>query len=338
MALSPRERLIEHALRLITRAEVETPDAAERAREALARWRASSPDHEEAAREALRRWQMLAGMAGDLRQHFGEPGDAPARPGRRQLLRMSVAVAGVTALAAAGLSWQAWREQQALFAQTYRTGTAHTQMVSLPDAASGSQLDLNAQTLLHVRLYRDRRQVVLERGDARFDVAPDRTRPFTVETRAGTLTVVGTAFTVSDRGGPVSVSVEHGHVRWQRTDGDGHKAPAIDLRAGQMLTARAHEPDAVSRVDAAQAHAWREGWLVFDNVRLDEALPLINAYRVQPISLADARVGALPLTGRFRATDSDGLVLALPEVLPLEVTRWPDGRIQLSLANRPHRH
>lgn len=346
MALSPRERLIEHALRLITKAEVESPESAERARQTLAQWRTTSPDHEDAATEAMRRWQTLAGMAADLRQHFGDlPPTRGPRSGRRSVLR-SVAVmgGGAALMGSASVSWHLWKQRQPVFVQAYRTGTAQIQTAQLPDAgpegapavAQGSRIDLNAQTALHVTLYRHKRVAVLERGDARFEVSPAAERPFTVHTRAGTLTVVGTAFTVSDRGGPISVSVEHGHVRWQRVaesaDARPLGEPVINLYAGQVLSSRQGRPDTVRQTDTSQAGAWRDGWLVFDNTRLDDALPLINAHRVHPVSAADPRVAALPLTGRFRTTDTDALVRALPDILPLQVLTSHDGQTQLRLA------
>lgn len=351
MALSPRERLIEHALRLITKAEVEPPETAERARQTLAQWRNTSPSHEEAALEAMRRWQTLAGMAADLRQHFGDTSPLPAgkAPGRRSVLRSAVAMAGGGALlGTAGLSWHLWHQRQPVFVQAYRTGTARTQTALLPDATpgaaptdtmAGSRVDLNAQTALQVTLYRHKRVVALVQGDARFEVASDASRPFTVQTRAGTVTVVGTAFTVSDRAGRVSVSVEHGHVRWERTaesaDVRPLGEPVVNLYAGQVLTSRQGRPDTVRQADTSQAGAWREGWLVFDNTRLDEALPLINAFRIHAVVTHDPRVAALPLTGRFRTTDTDALLRALPDILPLQVSTARDGQARLRLAKNP---
>lgn len=350
MPLSPSERLIERGLRLIATAEVEAPEAAERARHTLAAWRARSPEHEAAAVEALRRWRMLGGMVDELRGHFDEPAPAaiarqPTAPTlrRRQALRVIVGLGSTVALGS-GTAW-VWR--QPVFEQAWRTGTGELASAALPD---GSRIDLNARSDLTVRLYRQRRVVTLHRGEARFDVAPDAGRPFTVETRAGNVTVVGTAFSVSDRGGPVSIEVEHGHVRFSALDPGARTgwfgprgglaempiAPIapIDLQAGQALTWRNGLPGPVTRIALGQAAAWRDGWLVFDNRRLDEALPAINAHREQALVLGDDRVAAMPLTGRFRAAESDRLLDALPAILPLRVVALRDGRFELQSLRR----
>ncbi|RZL10236.1 MAG: iron dicitrate transport regulator FecR [Rubrivivax sp.] len=336
MPLPSSERLIERGLTLIATAEVEAPEAAERARQTLAQWRARSPEHEAAAVEALRRWQMLGGMVDELRGHFDEPapvvvaGPRHATLRRRQALR---AIAGLGSVIAVGTG-TAWYWHQPVFEQTLHMGTAQTGSAPLPD---GSRIDLNARTDLSVQLYRQRRVVTLRQGEARFEVAADASRPFTVETRVGTVTVVGTAFTVNDRGGPVSIQVEHGHVRFKATGSNpgfwlsrsDPAEPPIDLHAGQSLTLRNGLPGPVTRLAQGQAAAWRDGWLVFDNMRLDEALPAINAHREHALVLGDPRVAAMPLTGRFRAAESDRLVDALPAILPVRAVTLRDGRIEL---------
>ncbi|MDC6169760.1 FecR family protein [Paucibacter sp. XJ19-41] len=327
MPLKPSERLIEHGLRLITKAEVEAPEVAERARQDLARWRSLSPDHEAAAIEALRRWQVLGGMVAELRDRFDEPAVAPV--GRRQALRTLTAMAGCAVLAGTAGAWY-WR--QPVSEQSYETGTAQLRSVDLLDqGAESSRLDLNAKTRARVRLYRHQRVVTLFEGETRIDVAPDASRPFIVETRVGTLTVLGTAFTVKDRGGPVSIHVEHGHVRFQPSQQSGDPGQSsVDLRAGQAVTLRHGLVGPVSSTLNPQlASAWREGWLVFDNIRLDEALPAINAHRTHAIIPGDPQVAALPLTGRFKADDSASLLQALPSILPLRIVARTDGRIEL---------
>lgn len=327
LPLSASERLIEHGLKLIAKAAVEPPEGAERARQSMAQWRLTSPAHEAAAIEAQRRWQLLGGIATDVRDRFEH---TPAAPSRRQALRGLAAFAGCTVLAGSTGGWYWWR--QPVFDQRYATGTAELRAVTLPDLAGapGSRVDLNARTRLWARLYRHQRVVALDEGEARFDISPDAERPFLVETRAGRITVLGTAFTVKDRGGPVSIHVEHGHVRFEPRSQPGEPEPAVDLRAGQSLTLRPGQPAQLrSAVDAGQASAWRDGWLVFDNTRLDEALPAINAHRAQPITLGDGRVGLLPLTGRFKAADSASLLAALPAILPLSVQVRADGRVAL---------
>lgn len=333
-AVVPRERLIERALALIVEDEIAPPSpAANSARLALDQWRTRSPEHAAAVREARERWNALGGMADDLRAHFDEPVPAPAprNPSRRKMLLSVAGLLGAGVVAGRGVQWY-W--QQPVFQATYRTPNARMLKVTLADAAdasAGSRLDLAPQSAVDVTLYRRRRMIDMAHGEVRFDVAPDAERPFVVRTREAIIEVVGTAFTVRDRGGPITVGVEHGHVRVQvlRQAGTERSGEVVDLRAGDMLEVRDGHADPVRQADTAALSAWRDGWLVFDNTPLGDALAAVNSYRSAPIVGADARIDAMRLSGRFRTNDSAGLLDALPAILPLVAVARPDGSVRL---------
>ncbi|RIX80244.1 FecR family protein [Acidovorax cavernicola] len=336
-AVVPRERLIERALALIVEDEIAPPSpAANNARLALDQWRTRSPEHAAAVREARERWNALGGMADDLRAHFDEPtpAAAPRGPSRRKLLLSVAGLLGAGVVAGRGVQWY-W--QQPVFQASYRTPNAQMLKVMLADAAStsdrgaGSRLDLAPQSAVDVTLYRRRRVVDMARGEVRFEVAPDAGRPFVVRTREALIEVVGTAFTVRDRGGPITVGVEHGHVRVQVLGraGTERSGEIVDLRAGEMLEVRDGHADPVRHADTAALSAWRDGWLVFDNTPLGDALAAVNSYRNAPIVGADDRIDAMRLSGRFRTNDSAGLLDALPTILPLVAIARPDGSVRL---------
>jgi transmembrane sensor len=333
--------MVEHALTLIVQSEIAPAPAADEARSSLSQWRGKSERHDAAAREAHMRWNMLGGMSGGLREQFQEStllaGSAARAAGTRRRRKLLLSIAGLLGTGALAGRGAYWYWQQPIHTARYATRASQLLKIELADgtAARGpSHVDLAALSAMSFTLYRQRRSVVLAHGEARFDVAPDAGRPFEVLTREARIEVVGTVFTVRDRGGPVTVGVEQGHVRVrmlgrpQDTDDPGH-ATSIDLLPGQILDIRGGQAEAVRQADAASLSSWREGWLVFENTPLAEALATVNAYRTHPIEAADARVAALRLTGRFRASDSAGLLAVLPSILPLKVRPQPDGGAQL---------
>lgn len=339
----PRERLIERALALIVEGEVAPGEAAQNARAAMNQWRNRSPEHAAALLEARHRWDMLGGMAGDLRAHFDTPAAGMAAaaaatsarsPQRRKLLLSIVGLVGGGLVAGRGVQWY-W--QQPVFRSAYNTRTAQMLKVTLPDGAadaSGSQLDIAPRSAIEVTLYRGQRIVDMARGEVRFEVAHDSQRPFRVRTRDAVIEVVGTVFTVRDRGGPVTVGVEQGHVRVQvrarqNAEASIPSSEVIDLHAGELVEVLDGHADAVRQSDTRALSAWRDGWLVFDNTPLSEALAAVNSYRIRPIVSADARIDALRLSGRFRTNDSVGLVEVLPTILPMVADSHPDGSVEL---------
>ena len=151
MAHLSTAKLIEHALALIAAAAVERPVQAARIRDDLERWRHGSWAHEQAYAEALRRWQALGMVLPAVRERFDAP--QPAARWRR-----AGAMGGIAALLVGATVALLWYLQQPTFVQRYQTATAQTARLSLPD---GSRIDLNAQSHVHVTLYRHRRVMVL---------------------------------------------------------------------------------------------------------------------------------------------------------------------------------
>jgi transmembrane sensor len=329
--------LIERALALIIEGELATNEAAQHARVALNQWRNRSPEHAAALLEARHRWDALGGMAGDLRAHFDTPAANMAaasnrRPQRRKLLLSIAGLLGGGLVAGRGVQWY-W--QQPVFHAAYSTRIAQMLNVTLVDGigdAPGSRLDIAPQSAIDVTLYRQHRVVEMARGEVRFEIAHDAQRPFQVHTRSALIEVIGTVFTVRDRGGPITVGVEQGHVRIRVYPHEG-AAPSprevIDLHRGELVEVKDGHPWAVQKTDTRALSAWREGWLVFDNMPLGEALATVNSYRPRPIVSASERVDALRLSGRFRANDSAGLVAVLPTILPVTTVARPDGSVEL---------
>lgn len=341
MANAPSERLIEHALALVVQSEVAPGAAASNAQIKLRSWRGRSAEHDAAANEAIKRWSALGDMAPDLRGHFEESEilpnparTAPAGLGRRNALLSIAAAFGIGALVGKGVYWH---RHQPLFSTAYETKSAQILTVALPDAPGGldgSRLDLAPQSAVSAKLYRHVRSIEMLRGAVHFDVAHDAALPFEVRTREARIEVIGTAFTIRDRGGPVSVSVERGKVRvhvhpLDDLNGSPVPGPVVDLVAGQGLAIQGSRTETLDHADIENVAAWRQGWLVFENHPLSDALATINAYRTSPVDMADHKVGEMRLTGRFRANDSAGLVAALPVILPLSATTLPDGRVLL---------
>jgi len=308
------EQRVRRALTLIATAELDLPDAADAAHVQLDAWRQRSAANETAYAQARMQWQMLNAVAPQLQDRLPRPhAGRVRRPARRALL-------GLAALGTVGLSLLSWRHYQTpSFRQQLATGTAQLNHIDLPD---GSRIDLSARTVLQVTLYPGRREVLLESGEARFQVARDEDRPFIVRARRASVHVLGTVFTVADRAGRTSVAVEHGRVRVEPIETN---SPRFELTDRQGVSWRDGERPVAALSRGADIAAWRDGWLVFDNTPLSVALPEINAFRDRPITLAEPALGTLTLTGRFRTGNAPQLLDALAAMLPLRVSRRDDG-------------
>ncbi|WP_043825279.1 FecR family protein, partial [Delftia sp. RIT313] len=153
---------------------------------------------------------------------------------RRNTRRAAITrgVLGVAGLGTAGLlAWRGWLEWQdaTVFALARDSAIGERIVLNLPDA---SVLTLGPASRIATRYTRRQRAVVLERGEALFDVARDADRHFTIDAGQARITVLGTRFTVNRLPGLVRVSVEHGTVRLAVKGAEG--APSLLLQAGEV--------------------------------------------------------------------------------------------------------
>jgi ferric-dicitrate binding protein FerR (iron transport regulator) len=147
---------------------------------------------------------------------------------------------------------------------TWRTGNGELKEIVLPDS---SRIWLDARSVLSYPEAFDakERKIVLQEGQAFFDVTPDTRRPFIVENSQGVQTrVLGTSFTVRTDSSiaRVYVAVKSGKVsvNWQE------KTIATLLPGEQVSYDPSKSITQLSRMNAAAVGEWTSG-----EVRLSQA-------------------------------------------------------------------
>jgi transmembrane sensor len=220
----------------------------------------------------------------------------------------------VALVAVGGLSWLAVRGPSSL--APVATAAAERRDLRLPD---GSTVSVGARSRVEVALDARERRVVLDYGEAYFQVAHDAARPFRVVADRYTVEAVGTSFNVRALVGDVRITVTSGIVRVRSPGAD-----VLEVRAGEQYVANTIQR-AVHAVDAAAITAWRDGWLRFRDERLDYIVADLSRYAERRIEIADAPTAARRYTGAIRADAIDEWLVALPRALPLDVER-PDAR------------
>lgn len=215
-----------------------------------------------------------------------------------------------------------------------RLATAASQRESIM-LADGSRVELNARTSIEFLQTRHERRVRLADGQAFFTVSKDPSRPFTVETPAGSVRVTGTRFDVrADSTAPLEVTVEEGSVQVrlaELSDLPGQTS-TYRLAADQRLSLR---PEGVtvqelSSAETANLLAWREGFIVFEGVTLSEALARFSRYHGRGMTAA-ADAASFPVGGRHSLDDLDGFFSSIEEVLPVRVTHDLSGNVTVRL-------
>ncbi|HEY0598337.1 FecR family protein [Sphingopyxis sp.] len=210
--------------------------------------------------------------------------------------------------------------------QQIQTAVGEIRRVPLSD---GSLAAVNTQTSLDVTMRPAVRQVALKAGEAWFQVAKDRTRPFVVEVDDLRVRAVGTAFAVRRTGSGIDVQVTEGVVEvWRVGDETGMRRVAAGARAF-VAPDKAIMPVVAANEEIDKALAWRTGQLVFDGDTVAEAVAEFNRYNTRKIEVTGASLGEQKMIGRFRTNEPDAFARAVATLMDARAQITAD-RIVLS--------
>ncbi|MGB6306933.1 MAG: FecR domain-containing protein [Steroidobacteraceae bacterium] len=319
------EPISEQAARWVVRAADGTLDP-EQQRE-LDVWLNADPRNRGAYIRARAQWVDLDRLAA---LHGPASSEATKRESGVRISRRVLLAAGVAAIAVGGLSWMALRDSK----ERYASGIGEVRRIALED---GSTLLLNTDSEVTVWFSKHRRNIQLIRGEALFEVAHDRERPFFVEVNDVVVRAVGTAFAVRLEAAQVDVTVTEGVVEvTEPAAAPGSAEPGPSASRSETRRVAANERAIITHARAPQVHsitpaeadrrlAWRQGMVSFDGESLQMAVAEINRHNRRQIIVDDPALGAKPIVGVFRATDPSGFSVAA--ALALKATVVPDAEI-----------
>lgn len=309
-------------------------------------WLAADPEHERVYKTQKLAWSAVAGMP----QLFDETNSASKHPqrsastihaGSTQSVHHSTVVRGtaasrILALAAAVVlitTGVVFRNQIPRLGagEAYETTVAQVKDVRLND---GTRVTLGASSHIDVAYTKNERRVVLDRGEAFFDVERDSARPFFVTAGSTLVRVVGTRFDVHYGPKAVRVSVAEGRVEVMEVGTSTPAAPSRNHRNIQVLSAGeaalAESSGPIRTTDAVKGQdlgAWRSGRLIYVDTYLRDVVSDINRYYNGKIEVADEATGDMQLTTSFRVDQIDRMLEVLEGALPVSATHTEDDRI-----------
>jgi transmembrane sensor len=227
---------------------------------------------------------------------------APSRyiPSRRTLLQAGSAIAATLLVGMAG-TWEVLRQRG-----HFSTGKGETKVVALKD---GSVVTLNTASEIVVNYSDTLRSVELVRGEALFDVAKNKARPFVVAAGDTSVRVVGTSFSVSRfDAAPIRVLVREGIVEVFKSG--AANAKPLRISANTLAVAPPDNEDIAARaVPLAQVHramAWQDGQIAFEGETLAQAAAEFSRYSDTKIVIDDPALAKEEIAGLFKATDPVG--------------------------------
>ena len=256
---------------------------------------------------------------------------AVRRARRRRLMGLA---GGVMILLIASLAWPGRNELGILPESRTIVSTPRREVL-----ADGSVVELNLGASIRVEFSAHVRSVLLERGEAHFQVAKQPGRPFVVSAGAVEVRAVGTGFSVQLNPAAVEVVVTEGRVTVERTPASTAEvdAPEIPDRTpdGSAVALVAAGNRVVVDLESAAANVrpkveplpatemgdrlgWRVPRVEFTATPLAEIVATFNRHNLVQLVLADAALEKLTLSGVLRANNVAVLVRMLESAYGLK--------------------
>lgn len=307
--------------------ELATGDLPIHARDAFEQWIADA-ENADAFEHVARVWQTAEGAAGspELIRLRSAAIENYRRANQRRWTRRissgwywsaSIAAAIVLAVLSLTLLYDP--------VQLYETKVGERRVAILDDQ---SRLSLDADSRVEVGLSDDRRAITLVRGRAKFDVAKDSLRPFTVVVGDKMVVATGTSFSVERLGRQIRVLLYEGQVEVIDRDQPPPSLGSIDtaLTPGSEMIATIDAPaKTVTRpANMARSASWENGQLSFDDEPIALAVARMNRYSKTKLALGDADASRYVVNGVFAAGDVEAFAEAATALHPLVAARSPD--------------
>lgn len=264
-----------------------------------------------------------------------EPADGLAEPEQRSRMatwKIAATVAAVSLSLLVGVVAKTiWLDR------TIETGAGEWRQIALTD---GSTMRVLPLTEVKIKFSDQRRTIELVRGEAFFQVAKDKHRPFVVNSGLASVRAVGTQFAVSRVTGEVVVTVSEGRVAVTQTEAPrvAQVQTEISVPPPAELPVSANEqvkvskdtwPTEVKKVDASNVLAWTRQQLVFSTETISEAAAAFNRLNRVQISVDDPEIAQWRACCAFDATDPESFAEAMAEESGIALIRDPFGVLHL---------
>ncbi len=312
----------------------------------LKAWLIKSEHHRTAFERLSGQWGGLNNLASlsdlaasdDVRNAMGAEAANRLLVFKRPVVAGSLAALAAVFLFGVFLSALITGPAETSFHRIYQTEIGQQETIRLPD---GSSLIMNTASVAEVNFDQERRHIQLVQGEGYFDIAPDKEKPFIVETSKGSVTAIGTAFSVRVDAGEMEVVVTEGRVALEALSAeDPQLAPPDGKVAAELVqvVAAGHAASVTTNSQAIEPLAadaiedeldWRDGILAFNGESLESVVADISRYTDLVINIEDENLRAQPIGGYFKIGEIEALFDALKLLADVEYEYTGDRHVRL---------
>lgn len=198
------------------------------------------------------------------------------------------------------------------------SGIQNMQSILLPD---GSQVQLGpGSKLVYPSEFDGKTREVKLEGQAFFDVAKDKSKPFVVKTKDMDVTALGTAFEVFsyEMENSIETVLLNGKVKVDLLHGN-HKREVILNPNDKLTLSRSDARISIEKVNASKYSDWRNlGILSFENEKLSMIIPRLEKWYGQKILCQKDLANTYRFTFKVRNESLDRILYMLNTSSPIK--------------------
>jgi transmembrane sensor len=194
----------------------------------------------------------------------------------------------------------------------------------------GSRISINAESELHypMAFTETSREVTLLKGEAYFEVVPDKARPFIVHAGGAVdVLVLGTKFNVScyENDDRITVTLNEGSVRLTSPAGVSVLKPHE-----QYVYDRTTKKAVITNVDDTASKAWTAGYFVFDDEPLGDIMKCLDRWYDMDVSYQNEDTKNVCLSGEVGKNRSfEDVVSMIEEVANIKIDIKKNKHVQI---------
>lgn len=214
----------------------------------------------------------------------------------------------------------------------YETAKGQKRKLRLED---GSVVMLNALSRVVLpRQFGDSLRVVEAEGEVFFEVSPDASRPFVVQSPHFTTRVLGTSFNIkAGKKGITSVAVASGKVEVHPRHSTGRFAP-IALTANMQASYKPWKNTwKVGEADLETILAWKDNTIIFENTALIMAIEVLENWYDVRILLENEGLAKCRVTGKYQNENLENVLESFGYILGLDYDKSGTGVYRLKGEN-----
>lgn len=208
------------------------------------------------------------------------------------------------------------------FSQPSKTSLVAVNSISENKLPDGSDIVLKTHSsLIYTEKYNKEYRKVTLKGEAYFEVKPDKTKPFIVEAGKITVKVLGTTFLVKNNEdkNQAEVIVNSGRVLVYNTD---NKSDSLVLLAGEkaVLNNETHKLNKAKNQNQNYL-SWKTKMLNFDNASLTEVVETINETYNSKINIQNESIKKCTLTVSFNNQSLESVLKVLEATIDIKIIK-----------------